>query len=1408
MSDFLDYSPFGTPTATKTRSWSGMDPFTRMETLDKLQSQVNLLPPVPQQKHPIIDALKPIGGFLQFVAGVLNVPSAMISGAALQIADKKPGFHAQEYLKSVFNFKDQVSWSDVIKTLAEQNPTQNAWDKKWVQIAAGLSLDILLDPLTYISFGAITKAFGKADAAKLAKGTHDLILKQLASKGDEAAAKIASTAYQDALSKALGKGIRFQVPFIKSTQRRIGKIHPLVQEMLDKYKSTGVLPVKEFAQKFAPQAKQVGRGFQGIRRATQVVGRAFNPYYNKPQPLVQSMYNMEGTIAGTSSDIAGGLTKGFKGVDEEAKKLMQIYLENPSEIMYKNPKVAAVARQKAIAITQFIEDLATRKGEPTYESFKKLRWANRKWKGEFLDVMKGMKKWQTAKEAGKNVPNVPLKGILANTKQYFDESSIHYLESVLTDTDVGYKDLTAFAGFKGERRSFTEAFRKQFKNLTDEQKNFLNARTDGARGLLNDWFKTEMEAGITYRYRQGYALGYKGTFDNSREVAAIGPSMATFQHQKKFQNTQEAIKYLSKQLIDQKYAKTPEEAYKLLKKGTTQFGKIIDTIDESLYLRGVEHVKAMSRKQFIDEAIQWGVKVEHAGGGLGFSPVENIPELAGYIFPDEYSKFIGRAMKTINSDEAIAAFLKLWDKSQGWWKLYCTSINPGFNMRNSQSNVFLGYLHQGVDFFNPKTHLISARAVWKKLMTKATKYDELLGKKVADPFLDQVYAHGKTIRELADFGSKRYLIRPEYQMLEAARAGNMKESVRFLKKFGRAINPIGTQNLAVKGGERFGSFIESQARFTDFLITFKKMGDMEAAAAETNKIMVNYQALTTLEREVMRRGIPFYCVPADTEILTNSGWKKYYELGKDENELALTYNLEGDFTEWQSIDALFVYDYEDTLVHVKNKYSDFRFTWNHKFPVEIRKTKVKGKWYGGDRRIVEYKDFNSIHDLICAAKMKDQESILSPRDAAILGWIVTDGYYRWRGNHLELMIYQSNRKYAKEIRKLLGEYLSSESEHPQTGVICFRINGVYREKIKNIFKGKEDLPKIVTQLSISALEAIYDAMIKAEGSINLVKKQIQFSQKEGFVLDAFQIICQLLGKPTNFHFNNDCYKGYIFYHTRMQARNLLTKQEYYKGVVWCPKTKNETWIMRQGKKIIISGNSWMKQNLVNQFIFVFTQPGRYAKIPKIANAFQKSVQDKLPDDLKPKYFKDLWMWQLPMVLPNGTPLFYNPNFPFQDLNKISMNPKEVFRTVLTSVSPFLKIPIEMIPKQGYDIFRQQPLEKYPGYRAPVPGILQFAARALVNKTPGVAEKLGLKEEKGTVTTNPKVAKLIENFAPFVNNYARALAATPNKENYDNIFQAVSYLAGVKVKPVDIPSARYYQFRSELQKRKQYWGQFK
>ena len=153
---------------TEKKRWFEMSPIERQRELRVQQEKLAALPQVPERRRNfrLRKAYKPVLNTLQVIGGILNVPSASISGAVKQLVDGSPGFDAQEYFRDIFKFKEQVSWRNVISILAEDEPDKNVWDKKWAQIVGGLALDIALDPLTYFGFGMVKSLMAKRLAKK------------------------------------------------------------------------------------------------------------------------------------------------------------------------------------------------------------------------------------------------------------------------------------------------------------------------------------------------------------------------------------------------------------------------------------------------------------------------------------------------------------------------------------------------------------------------------------------------------------------------------------------------------------------------------------------------------------------------------------------------------------------------------------------------------------------------------------------------------------------------------------------------------------------------------------------------------------------------------------------------------------------------------------------------------------------------------------------------------------------------------------------------------------------------------------------------------------------------------------------------------------------------------------------
>lgn len=302
-------------------------------------------------------------------------------------------------------------------------------------------------------------------------------------------------------------------------------------------------------------------------------------------------------------------------------------------------------------------------------------------------------------------------------------------------------------------------------------------------------------------------------------------------------------------------------------------------------------------------------------------------------------------------------------------------------------------------------------------------------------------------------------------------------------------------------------------------------------------------------------------LPLETEILTKSGWVTYNQVRV--GGPALTYNVERHLTEWQVVEGVELSDFDGELLSIENRWGHkYRWTRDHQLPVYEQ--------YGHKRKIVNASDLKSHHRiLLVAPHVFGEVSLLSEREAALLGWIVTDGYHRWRGNHFESMVYQSEGKHAQKIRAEFDWAIMSESIHPGTGVRCFRLSAQSTRKICALFHSKMDLPTLAVHLSRACVEAMYGTMMDAEGTDR--PECTQFPQNDGPVLDAFQIICYLLGKASHIRPRKGCGGScvYVKHRDKISLFKWDRGVEPYQGRVWRPVTANQTWVIRQNGCVII-----------------------------------------------------------------------------------------------------------------------------------------------------------------------------------------------------------------------------------------------
>ncbi len=118
----------------------------------------------------------------------------------------------------------------------------------------------------------------------------------------------------------------------------------------------------------------------------------------------------------------------------------------------------------------------------------------------------------------------------------------------------------------------------------------------------------------------------------------------------------------------------------------------------------------------IDEAPKSWLPIDNAGlfqKGVDIGVPLVSKEGAEYVFHPAIAKAYQTMLEGITKDEVSAGFWSAFDKIQRYWKASVTSIFPMFHGRNAISNVFLNMMDMGYEVFNPATHVMSMDFIYK-----------------------------------------------------------------------------------------------------------------------------------------------------------------------------------------------------------------------------------------------------------------------------------------------------------------------------------------------------------------------------------------------------------------------------------------------------------------------------------------------------------------------------------------------------------------------------------------------------------------------------------------------------------------------------------------------------------------------
>lgn len=242
-----------------------------------------------------------------------------------------------------------------------------------------------------------------------------------------------------------------------------------------------------------------------------------------------------------------------------------------------------------------------------------------------------------------------------------------------------------------------------------------------------------------------------------------------------------------------------------------------------------------------------------------------------YLFDADVSKVIARVSDISKNPSWFKEHLGPYTR---WWRSVVTS-NPGFHLRNFFSNNVMLYTEFGVKAFNPK-YLNDARLAATVGLNKKKRLKMLGDQENSAKLSLQRRYGGYTLNELIDYARRKGII-SEASMINTVddpveammrrRAG--RGGPENFREFNEQYSPLSSNNKFFQLSRDFGGEIESMSRFQAFIMEIDELTGngkfglrsrniLEHASNRARRLLLDYNDLTDVERNVFKQIIPFY----------------------------------------------------------------------------------------------------------------------------------------------------------------------------------------------------------------------------------------------------------------------------------------------------------------------------------------------------------------------------------------------------------------------------------------------------------------------------------------------------------------------------------------------------------------------
>ena len=381
-----------------------------------------------------------------------------------------------------------------------------------------------------------------------------------------------------------------------------------------------------------------------------------------------------------------------------------------------------------------------------------------------------------------------------------------------------------------------------------------------------------------------------------------------------------------------------------------------------------------------------------------------------------------------------------------------------------------------------------------------------------------------------------------------------------------------------------------------------------------------------------------FCYSEDTRVLTESGFKHYFEL-KDEDKIA-TLN-EANNIEYITPSAINTFDVKDRKFHhYKNGVIDIMVSDNHRMHYRTMKNKT---WKMSPSNEIDVNTIKLLQGglgwkgenieefeipLIKYENNKDkkrEQQIKFPINefCEFLGYYLSEGSVLKAMNEKKqypIKVAQTNLENMKVMKPLL-EKMGFRREK-----ICWTLNNkslaIYLHQFGDCFH--KYIPKEIKNLPKDKLKILFDALMLGDGHRCKGGTAIRYHTSSKQLADDVLEVMLKLGYKASIHtteFKNKSWKVAYTINansTQFEPRIVLSKQrteESYTGIMWCPSVENRRFITERNGKIGINYNTETSNRSVGQ-----SQSRVFNR--RAIKPYTQLIEAKFNNEIIPEFFPD------------------------------------------------------------------------------------------------------------------------------------------------------------------------------------------